>query len=344
MRKFLLFFIATWVAGSLFCAQAAKLNCTSLVTELEAKLPEGTYTVAHDLPVGTVIAPFTGFFPSSTAHFKCSRSGPGTTTLAGLIHSTTQVVYIDKDAYVVARTDVDGIGLIAKFKFYRNNALVSTQPMAPIDLPKVDWANESSFSNHTFGVQVSVALVKTGPSESGTVTIPPIVRMQVYVTDYSDPIGGAQTEITFPDFPIVIAPTCMVEASDVSLAPAEQSALRVMGDSTGKTSFVVNLIHCSIGIDNLRYRLTPAPDVASIDDQLGIFGLGSTSMAGGIGLQILDDTDKPLPLGNWHMVPGYNKLTGGAYAIPLHAGYIRTSAPLTPGNVESQLIFTLSYQ
>jgi major type 1 subunit fimbrin (pilin) len=72
--------------------------------------------------------------------------------------------------------------------------------------------------------------------------------------------------------------------------------------------------------------------------------LDGSSGATGIGVQLLDNSGNPFPLGSPQTFNGYNSSTGGAYAISLKARYYQTGSSIGPGLANTVMTFLMNYQ
>lgn len=322
-------------------AFAAKSNCTALQAPT-ALLPTGTYTVPRDAPVGTLIGAFSEYLGGPTTQMQCSRTSSGEHVLGVLISGETgAIVTIGGEKFSTAPTSRPGISVIARARLYRNGAPVGS-PMAVNQTSDFVWPDYSSFSNHTFGVSYSLALVKTGAATSGTVSWAAGPQLQLF---YADDEGFASGINSIANGSATISvPTCSVNTNDVNLPRTSTSSLTSVGARGEAMDFTIDLMNCPAGLSSLTFRLDPAPAVPIIDASQGIIGLSSLSRASGVGVQILDGLESALPLATLRAVPGYSPVTGGSLSIPLRAAFVRTAVSMAPGYAESQLLLTLRYE
>lgn len=107
------------------------------------------------------------------------------------------------------------------------------------------------------------------------------------------------------------------------------------------TAFAINLNNCPSGINSIKYRLDPTTTI--INPTKSVVTLQSSSTASGVGVQILDASSNPLPLGVDNVFSGY-AATGGNYSIPLKAAYYQTGYIAKGGSANTSLTFTMTYQ
>lgn len=321
----------------------ATSSCTLSVGNIQAELPTGTYTVPRDAPTPRQISGFTSFNPTTINQMTCSYSigsyGPPRIWVS--IIATGGSIMVGGQQYGIIESDVPGIGAIAQARLFRNGVELATVPLDAEGRVEYMLSN-ANFSNHTFGVSLSMALVKFGKATSGTVTRlrPLFPDFSLYETNSTTP----KLYFAFQNTPRIVAPTCDVLTPEVGLSAASSSDLSNPGDTSAGAAFAITLSNCPSGLSNFRYKLEPAVNINPIDPPRGMFGLSANSKATGVALQLKSSTGEPVPLGTSLTVPGYSASTGGNTSIPLQVAYIRLASPISPGSLTSQLILMLDYQ
>ncbi|WP_123726127.1 fimbrial protein [Pseudomonas protegens] len=91
----------------------------------------------------------------------------------------------------------------------------------------------------------------------------------------------------------------------------------------------------------ITYRFDPT--TAILDNHAGVVALDSTSTAKGVAVQILDNSNNPLPLKTEKKLVA-NTTAGGDFNIALKAAYIRTESNITAGSANTSLTFTMDYK
>jgi type 1 fimbria pilin len=173
-----------------------------------------------------------------------------------------------------------------------------------------------------------------GPAVSG-----PAMKSGLFADYY---YGDAETIRFFVDNPVTTSKaTCA--GQDVSVSMGSQKA---SGFSGGKNSltpvpFAINL-DCQPGINSVAYQLDAT---VILDKNLSIIALNKSSAVSGIGIQILNDLDEPLPLGKTIYCDGIRiKCAGGRFSIPLKAAYYKIADTVKAGTVNASLTFTMTYR
>ncbi|AOX99061.1 hypothetical protein BJP62_00495 [Jeongeupia sp. USM3] len=92
----------------------------------------------------------------------------------------------------------------------------------------------------------------------------------------------------------------------------------------------------------IKYQIDAVTNV--IDSGNSVVALDAASTATGLGVQLLDDSSVPFPLGVARTMGSYSTATGGSYTIPLKARYYKTAANVGPGSANSSMTFTMTYQ
>ncbi|MGY4818025.1 fimbrial protein [Pseudomonas chlororaphis subsp. piscium] len=136
--------------------------------------------------------------------------------------------------------------------------------------------------------------------------------------------------------------TCLVQNQTVTLPKEQLNKLERVGSTAGAKSFQIQINNCPKGYNRIGYMLEPVGGV--IENTPGVLPLTAGSTAHGVKIQIVDDKGKPATMGTSITVDAYNKATGGSYAIPMQASYIRTDAIATPGTVNGALNVLMDYR
>lgn len=310
---FLILFIPSVVWG-------ATCNGKGLSTTLP--LP-ATLTLQRDAPVGSVLFDTNGWIGSGVASVSCS--GPG---IVRLDHGFTQGAVRTELTYVY-ETGVPGVGI------------------------KVAWNNDAKRPPPTMGggtymgyprqtLQISaypyspaqrwwVQLIKTGPIETGTFSIPPV---RVY---YHNLLAN---ELRFPAVQLAfnkLGCRLLTSAITVTLPIANIHHFSGVGSSAREQAFTIPLV-CDSDI-RLSYRL----DGLQVSESV-LQNSEGAGMAKGIGVQLLKGREgTPLALGSktYHLTTG---AAGGSGTIPLVARYYQHAPSIAPGAVVTLATLTLFYE
>lgn len=136
--------------------------------------------------------------------------------------------------------------------------------------------------------------------------------------------------------------TCSVPAQTVKLPNAPLSKFGDVGSTLGTQSFQIRVDNCPKGYNRVGYTLDPRGGV--IANAPGVLPLTDGSTASGVKIRLADDKGVPAVFGTSIKIDAYNKATGGSYAIPMQASYIKTDATVKPGTVNGAMTVLLDYQ
>ncbi len=135
--------------------------------------------------------------------------------------------------------------------------------------------------------------------------------------------------------------TCTVSNINVPMGVQPASGFQGINTRMAPRDFAISLNNCPSGINSVKYRIDPTTTI--INPTKSVVTLQSNSTASGVGVQILDASSNPLPLGVDNVFSGY-AATGGNYSIPLKAAYYQTGYIAKGGSANTSLTFTMTYQ
>lgn len=280
----------------------------------------GSLGISNSLPVGAVI-------PGSERSFRitgaCASSSTFNKDIVACPVSGSAVAGMTG----VYPTGHAGIGM--RMRDQNGNPLVGTGSCATTSsLGKTDAAGK-------FDLPASFELVKTGPVATGPIQSA-TYNTGVLNTGYG--LNGNNGNISVLSTVVLREVTCSVKTGTanqtISLPSASARSLASVGQTSERTPFQITMT-CDPGIAiSIKFESATADSgVASV--------LGSTGGATGVGVQLLDSTQKPVVLGQ---VLPLLALTTGNVTFPFFAQYYRLSAAIHPGPVNAAAIFTMSYQ
>lgn len=136
--------------------------------------------------------------------------------------------------------------------------------------------------------------------------------------------------------------TCSVPAQTVTLSNTSLNRFGDVGSTVGTQSFQIRINNCPAGYNRIGYMLDPRGGV--IANAPGVLPLTADSTASGVKIRVADDKGVPAAFGTSIKVDAYNKTTGGSYAIPMQASYVKTDATIKPGTVNGAMTVLLDYQ
>ncbi|KVN49981.1 fimbrial protein [Burkholderia territorii] len=175
----------------------------------------------------------------------------------------------------------------------------------------------------------------TGGSLAGTHVNPAYFRVDVQER-------GASIWVRLKGTVTSIDGTCSVPAQTVTLPTAWTNKFADVGSTLGTQSFQIRINNCPKGYNRIGYTLDPRGGV--IANAPGVLPLAADSTASGVKIRVADDKGVPVAFGTSTKVDAYNKTTGGSYAIPMQASYIKTDATIKPGTVNGAMTVLLDYQ
>ncbi|SEK97035.1 Pilin (type 1 fimbria component protein) [Pseudomonas sp. NFIX51] len=136
--------------------------------------------------------------------------------------------------------------------------------------------------------------------------------------------------------------TCSVPNQTVKLPKTLLNRLDRIGSTAGTQSFQLNINNCPRGYNRIGYTLNPVGGV--IANSPGVLPLAGGSTASGIKIRVENAQGAPATMGTSITVDGYNKATGGSFAIPMQASYIRTDTIAKVGTVNGAMTVFLDYR
>jgi len=147
----------------------------------------------------------------------------------------------------------------------------------------------------------------------------------------------------------IVKSTCTVNSSDankeVFIGKYPTNAFSKIGDVTASKAFTINLSNCDSGTYTLRFD---GPTVAGNPNLLAV------SAATGVGIEILDNNEKVLPINQssdsntaWVDAKSDSKDAAnpnGTAAFNLKARYKSFNQSVTPGEANASTSFTIEYK
>jgi len=340
-----------WKAMALLCLAIlcgpaySALSCRApSIGTFSFTLPSGNYAIPRDTPVGTRITPFTSFQTGYPNVWSCSETtanmvhGP---VYQGLLASSGMTYSEGGETYQVFQTNLAGVGLIMKIGSYIPGGWYDSHGLSSRAYESAGaWANSVPTSGQLFGAGMAFAFVKTGPMTAGTVSLAGSIA-QIGMTER--PIGAPVRIL-----PVVVTgnPTfsvlaCTTPNVTVNLGSHKSSEFSGLNTFTSSVSFNLALNNCPAGMNTVRYRVDAV--TAIVNAANSVVALDSSSTATGVGVQLLDGSGSPFPLGTAKLFSGYSGSSGGSYTIPFRARYYQTGSTIGPGKANTVMTFTMTY-
>ncbi|EFL9552428.1 fimbrial protein [Escherichia coli] len=328
LSKKLTLFIGLMVLGT----TSAWADCTRLSQPtVTLDMVVGRIVVPPDLPVGSTIVSrdWTMSAPGG-ASYSCTA---GTNRFAAKIVSTGATDLGNK----IYSTNVPGIGL----RFSRGGATVN------IIYPDVFSSTISRTTNYSLGgSRFTLEVIKTA-SVTGSGTL---AAGKYTSYDWENGNNPILETMLSANAITVVSPSCSILSGknmNVDVGTIKRSDLSGVGTTAGGKDFNIEL-QCSGGVSesgfanihttfsgNLATGTTAAQGVL-INEKSG------NTAAKGIGIQVLKD-GSPLQFNNNYTVGRLNNQETRYITIPLHARFYQYGPTTSTGEVESHMIFNLTY-
>lgn len=275
-------------------------------------------SINRDIPVGSTIYASAPRKVSDDVGAKCDMQlGLG---LVNLIGAQPSIAAADP----VFPTSIPGLGY--RIKLIEGNVTRYATPFGAQLTPIGEYLTKN--------VYVGFELIKTGAIKSGAkISSTPKFASYRY--------GDAEVlRLFLSGETTIVSPTCITQNVSVSMGSQEASKFSGINSSLSPVSFAISLV-CSQGYNSIKYRLTPGPKI--VDQAESVIELDASSSASGIGVQILDNLGKPLPL-NVDIPLANNVAIASNFSIPLKAAYYKTKNAVKGGTANTSLTFTMNYQ
>lgn len=366
------------ITGCGFCTNVfAAVNCTAasgtMAPEISTVALAGSFYAGNDLPVGTVIYQ-TRARTTATPGISCNGAFDVSMNFRINSEPSGAPFTLNESPFSgqIYPTNVSGVGAAI---VTANRSITSSRP----------YTSTLRFTRESAGSQgrsawVDVALIKTGPVDSGSVVNGS--SLQTLIRDAGEEPGHTGLPITtwtlkFSGQITFITQTCQTPDVNVSMGEYEKSQyFRGIGSVTPWIDSSIALVNCPTftgyhGSRNyqsitgsgtpsgtektsniLRVSLQPLSDF--INDANGVFKVTANDggdPATGIGLQLGYSTDinsSPTTPTNiwtngdsWDITPPSNGTAN--FRIPLAARYYQTDNDVTPGPADGSIVFNIDY-
>jgi type 1 fimbria pilin len=293
--------------------------------------PGGPYSVPRDTAVGTVLA---------QSSVSISANG-----ISGLCVLTETLLVLGTEKTPLSgnyNTGVDGISV----NFYSVNGEIRNKLTG---LEGIQVQATLYESGALPGIEAE--LVVSGPVSAGLISNANLPKLQVNIVGVGLgclSLGLLETLSPLVSNGTVSSPTCTVTTPviNVSLPTVATQSLGSVGSTTGDTTFTIGL-SCQSGA-NVYVTLTDQNNPGNVSSLLS---LNPSSTATGVKLRLHtnDGTGRLISFGPDQAQAGttnqwYGGPSASTNAIPLKVQYYRDGSSITPGTVNAQATFTLSYQ
>ncbi|MGL4486610.1 MAG: fimbrial protein [Yersinia sp. (in: enterobacteria)] len=290
--------------------------------------PPGPHSVSASDPVGAVIVS-SGLVNSSwgAANVVSLSCPPGSLRTWNMTGLTTFTTIGGKQVY---DTGLAGVGVYIYAT--RGDGTV----MGPF--PVIQTFN-GPVTSGTTGPRLEIQLIKTATVvNGGTLNLATIYRE--YATSSTTSAQFNMTTVNLNNVTIVTGGCSVATQSlsiPVSLGLTPQTDFTGVGTTSQSIPFNIDLIDCSAN-SNVKVTFSdtsgsPSPGIPGV---LALTSGGAT----GVGIQLLNATDTPIPLD----IPfDVGQTVGTTFSIPLKARYYQTGTTMTTGPANSTANFTMTY-
>ncbi|HCM7229831.1 TPA: fimbrial protein [Klebsiella aerogenes] len=143
----------------------------------------------------------------------------------------------------------------------------------------------------------------------------------------------------------VVASSCSVDNGsknqDVPLGTFYSSDFPSVGTPTQPVSFDIKLTGCTTGIKGAKVSFTGA-QVSGNPDLLALTGAGTSGVASGIGVELLDKNMSPIAINS--TTESYPLTAGDNNTLTFNLRYKSTATVVTEGDAAATLFFDMQYQ
>lgn len=316
-------------------AMAATSSCS---TTSAASMTLGNVTAQASAPVGTLL----GTATSITVTFRCTNipSGdPGRNLYIQTGDLAARSASDTGSGGIIFATTIPGIGL--KLTASPDEASASAcLRCGPGSTPGFEIGPVPR-SSGTFAETFTAQLIKTGAVTPGTLSGIQLMRFYWYEYGTTASSGPMSTALTINGGTTVTPVGCTVDTGSqnmtVALPKVSTSSLPNQGATSGRTRFNINL-SCQAGTNaSISFATANAYSVPN-----GVIApTTGAGMATGVGIQLINGASTaPVP---FNSALSLGATPNGAWVVPFHAQYYRTSTSMTGGTVRGTLTFTMTY-
>lgn len=317
-------FMGFFVVGKTLAACVVTGTPVSYTTDL------GRVVVDPSLAVGALIKEMTWTVGNNNQDmFLCSTAGD-------LIYRDVVMTNLTGSNGTIYQTNIPGVGI----QFQRGNNVYPGVYKSPQD----NYIIYLSTGPFTVRLYKTAEYVGSGPIKAGAYTM--------YGPD-SNLSTSALTTYMSENGTVIVAPSCSVSGGseqNVYLSSVNYKELKTIGATAGETPFSIQL-RCSggasvdVGYDNVNLTFSgTVPQGLNSTDGVLANSKNSSDAASGVGIQILDNSKQPLVFDKQYKVGSLaNASTDYLITSNYIARYYRYLDKITPGEIESKMIYNISY-
>jgi major type 1 subunit fimbrin (pilin) len=143
----------------------------------------------------------------------------------------------------------------------------------------------------------------------------------------------------------IVPKSCSVDTENIDIDMGTVSVRDLtavgVGASIRPTGQGTIVLTCPSPILTMTMTMQDASDLASSLPYVKLSGSGS---AQGVGIQMFDSDNRPIPLGPGSSWVAGSDIAAGKFTVPIIAAYYRTTAAVTAGTGNAGAIFNVSYK
>lgn len=288
----------------------------------------GRVVVSPDIPVGGVITTRTWSFSETGINYRCTAGKYD--FIAEILGNRTEIG--DK----IYSTNIPGIGL----RMSRAGAVSMTYP----SVYSVNISRQTSFN--LAGSTFTLEIIKTAQT-TGTGTLESGNYSSYDVEGGTDPI--LVTRLSGSSITI-ISPSCNVTSGtnmDINMGEVSKKDFQGLGSTAGNKNFNIDL-QCNggatiTGYANINMSFSgQIPGTLSASSGVLQNESGSSAKAKGVGIQVIKDS-RPIEFDKKYLLATLQSDETRFISVPLVAKYYQYENTITPGEVESRMVFNLNY-
>lgn len=316
LLHFILYFI---LSACSLCTMNAYATCTPYDTSWTVN--PGNITVHSSDPVGTSYL----YYPMDYAGYAC----PDTATYNGGVKSYAAALSYTGGGRAYFDSGVSGIG------FSLASLLVQTTEWIPPGQYSITDYFDSTPSNYYW--RSAFEFVKTGPIAGGSFysgIVAAYIISENGAWQQETPIYMGLGSVT------VIQDACTLTTSTADTSLGAWNVQYFTGIGTQTTSTPINL---NFSCDNAGVKVLATISADADTSQPGTIKLASgTTPAKGLGVQIVDAYNNPVPLNTQFTVT--TSTNAGIYSPGWKAHYIQTASQVSAGDGNASLSVTFNYE
>ncbi|CQJ04944.1 fimbrial protein [Yersinia frederiksenii] len=351
MRKFILAFLL--LCSSQYASAIATCTLNNPVRNLVGNLSSGFYA-GDELSVGAILYKYT-YIDAGITGVVC---GPTPFTLVQALDYVNNTLPLSNwtGTSTVYQTSIPGVGVT--FSSDLNNKSLPTNAYT--------FTSTDSGTMYTANVKINtvVTFVKLGPISPGTFNAStlPTVRLDLAADPSMSGMPMRVYNLSFTGSIAVRAGTCTTPDVNVPMGSHDMNQLSAIGSTTAWVDASIKLTNCPVLAGRLQEvtssslgKIVKTQIILVLSPTTGLTPEGYLDIdrsvpnaANGVAIQLASGTVNSPTLLNLKAVAGNtfsiaSATTATTVNFPFVARYIKTQTPITPGQANGKMTFTISY-